>query len=430
MSRRKAMMLGIGAAMSSVALVLTGCSGGTGGSTNGKTTIQLAWWGSKTRNDATVAVIKKFEKKYPKIDVKPVFTGWEGYWSKLSTQVAGGTAPDVIQMSTTDLRSYADKSVLADMSKLPINTSSLDKSALKAGTVDGKLYAIPSGMNTPVMMYDPAILKKAGVSIDPTQQLTWTKFAKLAQKIHKSDPKVYGTPNDMDLFHVLKLYVRNRGQDFYSADGKSLGFSKSVLRDWFNYWMKLQKEGVAPSAEYSASYAYGEVQKFPIVKKKTAFDFGLSNQFTTFAQLANRPLKMTLVPKMDNGKNEYFLTPNMFWSISAKTESAKASAKLVDFLLHNKSAIKKIGTDRGIPINAAARKQLASNASGDEKSVIDFVSDVKKTAGPPLPVLPAGSGHILDLLHSVGQKVEFGKLTTSEGVDEFFSKAKSILQKG
>ena len=61
-------------------------------------TLRVTWWGSQTRHDLTMAAIEKFQEKYPWITVEPEFTSWDGYWSKLATQVAGGLLPDVIQM--------------------------------------------------------------------------------------------------------------------------------------------------------------------------------------------------------------------------------------------------------------------------------------------------------------------------------------------
>ena len=34
-----------------------------------KTQLTILWWGSQTRHDLTVAMIEKFEEKYPEIDL-------------------------------------------------------------------------------------------------------------------------------------------------------------------------------------------------------------------------------------------------------------------------------------------------------------------------------------------------------------------------
>ena len=64
----------------------------------GKTTLTILWWGSQTRHDLTIKMIEKFEEKYPDIDLVIDYSDWDGYWTKLSAQVAGGQTPDIMQM--------------------------------------------------------------------------------------------------------------------------------------------------------------------------------------------------------------------------------------------------------------------------------------------------------------------------------------------
>lgn len=63
----------------------------TAGAEQEPVTLRVTWWGSQTRHDLTMAAIEKFEEKYPYITVEAEFTSWDGYWSKLATQVARRT---------------------------------------------------------------------------------------------------------------------------------------------------------------------------------------------------------------------------------------------------------------------------------------------------------------------------------------------------
>ena len=64
----------------------------------GKTTLNVLWWGSQTRHEQTTAMLEKFEELNPDIDVVMDYSDWDGYWTKLPAQVAGGQTPDVFQM--------------------------------------------------------------------------------------------------------------------------------------------------------------------------------------------------------------------------------------------------------------------------------------------------------------------------------------------
>lgn len=426
MKRKLGWALAAGAV--AVSLTMAGCGGSSSDSGSGD--LSVAWWGSQDRNNYTVKMFKKFDAAHSGIKVTPQFTGWDGYWSKMSTEFGGGSAPDVLQMDKQYLRSYADKGTLEPLKSAGVNLGKLDKNSLATGTIDDKLYAIPSGVNAIAMFYDPAILKKAGVDFDPDSTMTWAQFAKIAAQVTKNDKGVYGTQNMMGWLPGLKLFARDNGQELYTDDVKKLAVSKSTVTKWFEYWLELQNKEYTPPASASASVGWGEIQKFPIVKKKAAFGFAWNSQYTAFKQLVNRPLGMTLAPGLGNGNKAYFLKPSMYWSISKTSKSPKEAAKLVSYLVNSPKASKFIGTDRGVPINKDIRKSLEKKATGNDKKVISFISRVDKIAGQAPPVDPSSTSQILDLYHKIVQQVEFKKVSPSAGAANFIKQANSILQQG
>lgn len=61
-------------------------------------TLRFSWWGGEERLAATLDVISQFEELYPNITIEPEYGSSDGYADKLATQLAGGTAPDIIQI--------------------------------------------------------------------------------------------------------------------------------------------------------------------------------------------------------------------------------------------------------------------------------------------------------------------------------------------
>ena len=66
----------------------------------GKTTLNVLWWGSQTRHEQTTAMLEKFEELNPDIDVVMDYSDWDGYWTKLPAQVAGGQTPTCSRWTT------------------------------------------------------------------------------------------------------------------------------------------------------------------------------------------------------------------------------------------------------------------------------------------------------------------------------------------
>ena len=59
--------------------------------------LRMSWWGGNGRHQVTLKALEEFHKQNPDINVKAEYTGWDGHLSRLTTQIAGGTEPDVMQ---------------------------------------------------------------------------------------------------------------------------------------------------------------------------------------------------------------------------------------------------------------------------------------------------------------------------------------------
>ena len=108
----------------------------------GKTTLNVLWWGSQTRHEMTTEMLEKFEELNPDIDVVMDYSDWDGYWTKLPAQVAGGQTPDVFQMDYAKLAEYVENGVTADLSSYiadgSLDMSNVEQNILDSGTVDAK----------------------------------------------------------------------------------------------------------------------------------------------------------------------------------------------------------------------------------------------------------------------------------------------------
>lgn len=156
--------------------------------------LRMTWWGSQTRHDLTAKMIKRFEEKNPGITIKPEYSGWDGYFDKLSTQVAGSNAPDIIQMDYAFLSDYAKRGTLLDLTPYTqdgtLRTEDHDQSMISAGSIDGKLYAITLGVNAPGVIYNASVLQELGIA-EPQESWTWMDFADMANTI--ADKKAAAT---------------------------------------------------------------------------------------------------------------------------------------------------------------------------------------------------------------------------------------------
>src|SRR5438876_194912 len=73
---------------------------------------RMAWWGGTDRARRTQEALTAYQRANPNIEVATESVGWGDYWTRLATQVAGGNAPDLIQMDYRYIFEYARRRAL------------------------------------------------------------------------------------------------------------------------------------------------------------------------------------------------------------------------------------------------------------------------------------------------------------------------------
>ena len=413
--------------------VIAGCSGtansgktsGTGASSAPeKVELRMLWWGSQPRHDMTVKVIELFEAKYPHIKVLPEYSGFSGYWDKLSVQVSGGSPPDVIQMSTAYISDYANRNSLMDLSDLGINFEDIDEGTLSTGILNGKQYAVPAGMNAMGFFYDPAMVEKSGIVMP--ERMTWDDFATFAQQITDTIGEgVVGSTDEISAAELITVFMREKGMSFFK-DGK-IGFTKEALVEYLTFWDNLRRNGAVPTAEASASYRGVGIEKHPLILNKTAFSSFPANNFAAAVEMAQRPLELALYPT--SGEEGSYTFPAMYWSLTAKSAHPEEAALLIDFLINDVEAGKLQGTDRGVPVSGEIRAALQPQLADSDKKLFAFIDKVAQIAKPYNAIDPKGTGEVWDLLKNITQEIQFEKKSIDQAAQEFIEKSNDILEK-
>src|SRR5262245_51544310 len=61
--------------------------------------LRMSWWGGSDVHKTLLATLRRFEARHPSIRVRAEYTGWTGHLERLTTQIAGNTAPDLMQVN-------------------------------------------------------------------------------------------------------------------------------------------------------------------------------------------------------------------------------------------------------------------------------------------------------------------------------------------
>ncbi|MDW2799845.1 ABC transporter substrate-binding protein [Clostridium boliviensis] len=397
----------------------------TSAASGDKVSLSLCWWGNQTRNDVTKKAVDLYMSKNPNVDIKVEFTDWSGYWDKLSAMAAGGNLPDIIQMDYSYLNQYQKSGQLADLSEFMssglIDTSKIPESIIKSGNVDGKTYAISLGSNAPMMVYDKAIVEKAGVTIP--DQLTMDELYDLSKTIdEKTGVK---TLYDGGI-NMMQIMARANGSHLF--DELSAGTEDS-LKIYFNTIEKFAKSDSSISADLLAEKNPDVVETKPIIDGTTWNDLSLSNQFISISKAAGRDLAITMFPTITDAKEQpLYLKPSMFFSVAETSKNKEEAAKFLDWFTNSTECNEILLAERGIPINTEVADAIKTKADPTAQAVFDYVAKVTEIATPIDAPDPSGKGEVEALGKTVSEAVRYGDATGDDAVGQFVPEAKNILE--
>lgn len=185
-----------------VALVLPLSACGSGGDSGGSTDasgkvegdITFQTWNLRaTFKPYFEGLIADFEKKYPGTHVKWVDRPAEGYADKLSADAAGGTLPDVVNVSPDLAAPLAKAGLALDLDKSAAEYRSEYLHGAWAGhQVPGLngTYAFPWYLNTGPLFYNKTLFEKAGLDPGRPPKTYGELFADALQMARRSDGRV------------------------------------------------------------------------------------------------------------------------------------------------------------------------------------------------------------------------------------------------
>ena len=208
--------------------------------------IRMSWWGGDSRHKATLAAIEAFEKKYPDIKVKAEYTGWTGHQERLTTQIAGGTEADLMQVNWPWLPLFSKRGDgFADLRQLKdvLDLSQFDESLLASTTVKDKLNGIPVSITGRVYMFNPVPFKKAGLDI-PKSWDDLFNAAKVFKEKLGPDYFPFDT-TDLNPWYAAVHYVTQKtGKSFIDPATSEIAWTKDQVAEGLKFYVSLEDGGV------------------------------------------------------------------------------------------------------------------------------------------------------------------------------------------
>jgi len=401
-----------------------------------KVSIRFSWWGDPQRNKVYEGVIAEFEKKFPNIEVKGEPTSWGDYFNKLSTQVAGGNAPDVIGMHANNVGDFASRGALLDLDPFiqsgEIDMANFPESVQASNRFNGKTYMISQGVALMAEGYNQTLLDELHVS-EPNVNWTWDEFMQKATEIRDAFVKAgkgdghWGTDDQSSqLYPGFQYFLRQNGKDLYTEDGK-LGFAKEDLVQWFTMWDGLRKAGVIPDAATSVQYSGASMEQGMYVKGLIGITAMPAHQVYLYQNLMpDAKLGLARIPTLAGGQSGELIA-GAYLSISAKSKHPKEAAAFINFFVNNPDAGKIFKEEQGVPGSTAIAEVIKPLLNPAQQAGLQFTIDNLKYARPHV-YPPQGAAQITKLFTDTAQAIAFQKASIEEASQQFIDEAGQILK--
>lgn len=278
---KRAAVLGAGAALLVTAAACSSSPAGSGSGSSGSGTVTVLYSNNYVFNSDTLAtqwwkgIAKQWKAKYP--HTKLVLEGTGGTDIDLMNKAAilfrsPSTTPDVIQMPTTYMAQFAGSNYLEPLnsfvhsSKAASFWPTMPAGVKNMSTIDGKVYSVDAGNNNTGLLYNKAMLIKAGVKM-PWKPTNWQQILQVAAKVKAANPGVWplwvaagvaAGPTNV-LQGSGNLIFGSSNTTMFDTKTKKWVVDSSGIRATLEFYQKMFQQGLgAPTSQLFRADAVGQ----------------------------------------------------------------------------------------------------------------------------------------------------------------------------
>lgn len=394
--------------------------------------LRVSWWGGDARHAATQEALEICGEKHGHT-ISPEFTGFDGHLERLTTQLAGRTSPDLMQVNWPWLPLFSpDGSGLADLNEFSdiIDLSQWDPALLETGTRNGKLNGIPVSITGRVLFYNSDTYEQAGV--EPPQ--TWDDMIAAAETFKTELGDNY-YPFDASRYNAMLLVAlyatQQTGVGFIDPQTNEVAWDEATLTEAINFYQSLVDAGVMKSWEEAA--AMGNPQLHERGDWAAGEVAGSYEWDSTVSQISGpfegeTPLRPVLPPKNGDAVSDgIFRKPSMLFAISAHSPNQEAAAEILNCLLVEEEGARVMASHRGVPASAAAVALLEAEGLIDPnvKAANDLVLAADTPPASPYFEDPA----VRTAFEGVLEEYAYGLLPAEEAAAAIIQGAQQALER-
>ncbi len=397
-------------------------------------TLRFSWWGGDERREATLAVIEQFEQQHPNITIEAEYGSSDGYSDKLATQLASGTAPDIMQIDPGIMPGLVsnEKNYFVDLLQTDFDFSNFEENYYKQrinGNYDGKQLGIPTGISGAAMLVNQGLAQELG--LDFSKQYTWEDLFDWAKLVKEKDDTMYLMCSNKEMISniVANNYAKQlTGTTFIDEETKKINFTKEQWTQVYSFVQRLYDEGVVAPASYSAAYSGDSLQSDPnwIAGKYVCCLTYMSTMETVAAGNPDASYSAGQLPLLtDSDTDGWSANCPQLMAVNADSEHSEEAVQFLDYFFNSEEAAKTLGCTRSVPPTAMAR-EICTEA-GSLSSILAQAADVAGAYSGLVDDSYFSTAEAKQILTDEVEAVGFGAVTPEAAAEESISLLENYL---
>ncbi|MCK9873392.1 extracellular solute-binding protein [Nocardiopsis dassonvillei] len=237
------------AAATAVVLLASACGGSDSGDGGGEAD-SLTVWVMGTSQEPLVEYFEnaeaRFQESNPDVAVEVEFIPWPDAQEAITNALAGGDAPDVLEVGNDQVAGWAAQGALMDITEQVSGwdaAAGIDENALEYGTYEGVQYGVPwfSGVRT--LYYRADWLEEIGHE-PPT---TWDELVEVAEAIEEEyDVPGFAAPTDFT--NGIASFIWSNGGSIAEQNGEEWEgtLTDPATVEAIEFYSSLTTDGISP----------------------------------------------------------------------------------------------------------------------------------------------------------------------------------------
>ena len=405
--------------------------------------LRFAWWGGAGRHAATLSAVRLFEQRHPGVKVKAEYMGFNGYLERLTTQVAGGSEPDVMQINWAWLAMFSKRGTgFTDLTPLlgPAVREQLGEKELETGRVAGRLNALPVSYSARVMLWNAATFESAGLPLPRNWDELFAAGSVFRKKLGESAFPLDGELYDMIL--LAQAWVQQKHGTAFITPATTPGpprvtMDEAAAFDWVQIYKRLVDEHVATPLPLRASLGGAEKpteQQPDWVHGRWAGNYTWDSAIPLRASTLKAPQRLALgnFPTLPDAKGSgMFGRPTLMYAVGRHCKQPELAAQLIEFLLTDLDAARLLARTRGLPSARAPFDQLQREGRlpALELQAYDQIRAQREAGRLPLPAPLFEHPRMLKFMREVFETVAYGKTTAEPAARRLVHEGQALLQR-